>query len=77
MSSSSSVLAKLKNESIKRNISNQQWNRFIEKEIKMIIEFDKVIDTILKFTLPICEAIENDEKFTKIWKYKEENYYTR
>lgn len=136
MSSSSSVLAKLKNESIKRKISNQQmivlflheefsrrlgisknfsgktlreaiyktfknrghldlikniheihrfkevektknmWNRFTEKGIKMIIEFDKVIDTILKFTLPICEAIENDEEFTKIWKFKEENYHT-
>ena len=54
--------------------TKKMWNRFIEKEIKMIIEFDKVIDTILKFTLPIFEAIENDEEFTKIWKFKEENY---
>lgn len=56
--------------------TKKMWNRFIEKEIKIIIEFDKVIDTILKFTLPICEAIENDEEFTKIWKFKEENYFT-
>ena len=56
--------------------TKNMWNRFIEKEIKMMVEFDKVIDTILKFILPICEAIENDEKFTKIWKFKEENYHT-
>ena len=38
---------------------NNMWNRFIEKEIKVSIEFNKVIDVILELTLPVCNAIEN------------------
>ena len=54
--------------------TRNMWNRFVEKEIKVAMEFDNVIDTIIKITLPICEAIENNEEFSKIWSFKKQSY---
>lgn len=56
--------------------TRNMWNRFVEKEIKVAMEFDNVIDTIIKLTLPICEAIENNEEFSKFWSFKKQNYVT-
>lgn len=50
------------------------WNRFVEKEIKVAIEFDNVIDMILELTLPICEAIEKNEEFSRFWSFKKQSY---
>jgi len=50
------------------------WKRFIQNEIRTRIEFDKVIDTILEFSVPVCEAIENNEDFNKKWNHKDKNY---
>ena len=50
------------------------WNRFVEKEIKVEIEFNQVVDKIIELTLPICEAIENNEEFSKIWSFKKQSY---
>lgn len=50
------------------------WNRFAEKEIKIEIAFDQVIDTIVELALPICEAIEQDEDFCKFWSFKKQSY---
>ena len=53
---------------------NNMWNRFMEKEIKISIEFNKVIDIILKLTIPICMAIENKEEYNKTWDFRELGY---
>lgn len=53
---------------------NNMWNRFIEKEIKISIEFNKVIDIILELTLPICRSIEDKEEYNKTWDFKELRY---
>lgn len=53
---------------------NNIWNRFIEKEIKVSIEFDKVIDVILDLTLPVCIAIDNNDLYNKVWDFKELRY---
>ena len=53
---------------------NSMWSRFIEKEIRISIEFNKVIDIILKLVLPICRAIEYEEEYSKIWDFKELRY---
>lgn len=53
---------------------NNMWNRFIEKEIKISIEFNKVIDILLELTLPICKAIEDKDEYNKTWDFKELRY---
>lgn len=53
---------------------NNMWNRFIEEEIRIEIEFSNVIDTIFTFTSTICEAIEKDQEFHKKWDFKIQNY---
>ncbi len=53
---------------------NNIWNRFIEKEIKVSIEFDKVIDVILNLTLPVCLSIESNDVYNKVWDFKELKY---
>lgn len=54
--------------------TKNMWNRFVEKEIKVEIEFDQVIDKIIELTLPICEAIENNEEFNQLWSFKKQSY---
>lgn len=54
--------------------TRNMWNRFVEKEIKVTMEFDHVIDMIIELTLPICEAIENNEEFSKSWSFKKQSY---
>ena len=56
--------------------TRNMWNRFVEKEIKVTMEFDHVIDMIIELTLPICEAIENNEEFSKSWSFKKQSYVT-
>lgn len=56
--------------------TKNMWNRFVEKEIKVEIDFNQVIDTIVELTLPICEVIENNEEFSKIWSFKKQSYVT-
>ena len=53
---------------------NNMWNIFMEKEIKISIEFNKVIDIILELTVPICTAIENEEEYNKTWDFRELTY---
>lgn len=53
---------------------NNMWNIFMEKEIKISIEFNKVIDIILELTVPICRAIENEEEYNKTWDFRELTY---
>lgn len=53
---------------------NKIWNRFIEKEIKVSIEFSKVIDIILELTLPVCKAIESNNMYNNEWNFKELRY---
>lgn len=53
---------------------NSMWTRFIEEEIRIELELSNVIDTILTFTLPICETIEKDQEFNKKWDFKIQNY---
>ena len=54
--------------------TRNMWNRFVEKEIKVAMEFDNVIDMIIELTLQICEAIENNEVFSKLWSFKKQSY---
>ncbi|MDN6196247.1 MAG: nucleotidyl transferase AbiEii/AbiGii toxin family protein [Lactococcus lactis] len=54
--------------------TKNMWNRFVEKEIKVEIEFDQVIDKMIELTLPICEAIENNEEFNQLWSFKKQSY---
>lgn len=53
---------------------NNMWTRFIEEEIRIELELSNVIDTILTFTLPICETIEKDQEFNKKWDFKIQDY---
>lgn len=50
------------------------WDKFIKEEIRTELEFDKVIDTILSFVLPVCESIEKNQEFSKEWNFKTQNY---
>lgn len=54
--------------------TKNMWNRFVEKEIKVEIEFDQVVDKIIELTLPICEAIENNEEFNQLWSFEKQSY---
>ena len=54
--------------------TKNMWNRFVEKEIKVEIKFDQVIDKIIELTLPICEVIENNEEFNQLWSFKKQSY---
>lgn len=53
---------------------NSIWNRFIENEIRIDLELSDVIDTILTFTLPICEAIDEDRDYNKKWNFQTKAY---
>ncbi|TJX14993.1 nucleotidyl transferase AbiEii/AbiGii toxin family protein [Tissierella creatinini] len=53
---------------------NNMWNRFIEEEIRIELEFSSVIDIIYTFILPICEAIENDKEYNKKWDFRIKAY---
>lgn len=53
---------------------NNMWNIFMEKEIKISIEFNKVIDVMLELTIPICMAIEDEEEYNKTWNFRELKY---
>ncbi len=53
---------------------NNMWNIFMEKELKISIEFNKVIDIILELTIPICTAIENEDEYNKTWDFRELTY---
>lgn len=53
---------------------NNMWNRFIEKEINISIEFSKAIDIIIELTLPICRAIEEKEEYNETWDFKRLKY---
>lgn len=53
---------------------NSIWNRFIENEIRIDLELSDVIDTILTFALPICEAIEENKDYNKKWNFQTKAY---
>ena len=53
---------------------NSIWNRFIENEIRIDLELSDVIDTILTFALPICEAIDEDRDYNKKWNFQTKSY---